>query len=382
MKVQCFFSSPKGDISLDYQDLRMPLKITPALNHAFLTLGDYFESIKRFIFIENGRPLFSLLSERMFSSIVLEDIEKIVIRSEKHGIFYHIASAELFSGSQSSKFTVSTAISKQGKACLNHDYDTLRFLSNTYQLPYLPKPYFKADIRCSCGTREESLSMLLSEWFTDYHEWHLTEDDEVRGQNICLWDQNRGYRFVSDEDYYEILRQASKILTLYYDTKSYKQIYPWHHAAGDFVVKTRHGRVDVKLTTARNYKSVVDLLSNHPVKPITALVYFFLDLSLRMRLDRINGIGKVLFAKEASVESVVKGFLDALCIMETEERYHCGKVKDLVILLKSFSVEELEKLFASFLVLYQDENPEDLPLIGTELCNHVIQLHKVIERLR
>ena len=82
------FSSPEGDIPLSSEDLNKPFKITLQKEHPVLTLGDYFRVLQEFILVHNREYLTDLMGAT--------GIEKLIIRSEKHGALYHIASIDLF----------------------------------------------------------------------------------------------------------------------------------------------------------------------------------------------------------------------------------------------------------------------------------------------
>jgi hypothetical protein len=227
MIIKYLFSSPEGDIPLRPQDLARPFLITPSERHPFLTLGDYFEAIREFILEDQGNPLAHILSERLNIRTGPDNIRKFLVRSEKHGALYHLASVEIFVDDKQTKFAVSTAISGKGKEWLTHEYEMLSLLNSSLKLPYLPNVYLKGEVKCEAGNRKhETLSMLLSEWFEDYHEWHLSIDESDNDQKLCIWDFPNGNRYASKEEAFEIFRQASKILTLYYDTRDFNQIYP------------------------------------------------------------------------------------------------------------------------------------------------------------
>jgi len=95
-----------------------------------------------------------------------------------------------------------------------------------------------------------------------------------------------------------LFREASKILTLYYDPDTYHQICPWHHAAGDFVVNLSEGIVQVKLTAARNYLPLISFPGRAGTNRVTAFVAFLLNMTVQMRLDRIGGVGEPIWAQE------------------------------------------------------------------------------------
>ena len=379
MVIKYLFSAPKGDIPVGADDFQRPFLISAGERHPFLTLGNYLEAIKDFIMRDHGRPLTTVLSEHLGSDIGPDSIHEILIRTEKHGALYHLASVEVFCGGQSMKMCVSTAVSANGKAWLKHESGLLKFLNSTFALPYLPVPYFEGDVKVHSDYGNESLSMFLTEWFENYYEWHLSIDKKGEKQGICIWDLKNGHCFASKEQGFEIFRQASKILTLYYDTRDFNQIYPWHHAAGDFIVRSKDGIIDVKLTTARKYEPIMLFSSKDTIDPVVALTYFFLNLSIRMRLDRLDGVGVRALAGGFSVEALIHGFFEGLRIMEAEGRYGLGQVKDLPSLFKGFDREELAGLFYPLLDMYAKEDPGDFSVIQANLGSHAQELYEVIQ---
>lgn len=372
MKIQHLFSSPDGDITLTTEDLTRPFLITPTESHPFLTLGDYFKSIETFI-----------MKEWFNKQTDIDSIREILIRSEKHGALYHPASVEALVEGKQLKMAVSTAVSKKGKEWLAHEYEILTYLNKSYDLPYLPKVYLKGKVECKAGgNKHETLVMILAEWFDGYHEWHLSIDEKDNSQNLCIWDLENGSRYASEKEAFEIFRQASKILTLYYDTSSFRQIYPWHHAAGDFIVGNLNGGTDVRLTTARKYESIMQVFSEGIANPLIAIIYFFLNLTVRMRLDKLDGVGKTVWAGDFSAGAASTGFFEALMIMEADGKYNLGKIEDLLSLLQSFREEELEGLFQSLLILYQEDDQEDVAVILENLGGHINLLYQTLRDFR
>ena len=384
MIVKYLFSAPKGDILAGPDELASPFKITPLKEHPYLSLRDYFEAIRDFILRDRARPLVALLRDLLHTNLNLDEIYEVLIRTEKHGALYHIASIEIFSGNQPVKLSVSTAVSERGKVLLSNEFEVLDSLNRKFHLPYLPRPYSLREIPCDAGDRGESLLMLLAGWFEDYHEWHLRGEANDDDRKICIWDNKNGYWIASKKECYEIFKQIAKILTLYYDTRDFSQIYPWHHGAGDFIIKREKGQIYTRLTTVRKYEEIMSLVSDDPVNPFVAITYFFLNLTIKIRLDRLDGVGKMVWADEFSVAAAIEGFFEALCLMATENRFHLGSVDDLLALFKSFDSEDLQNIFDSLLSVYQDEDAdeEDLRTIKKNLGTHVQQLYKAIQDFR
>ena len=380
MLIKYLFSSPEGDISLTPEDLARPFLITPSEHHPFLILRDYFDALKEFILKDHGESLVCVLREVLNREIDLDNIRKMLIRSEKHGGFYHLASVEIFIDDKRIRLTVSTAVSETGKEWLTDEYETLISLNASLKLPYLPNVYFKGGVVAPAGKKKtETLAMFLGEWFENYHEWHISIDENSKSQKVCIWDRQNGNRYASKKEAFEIFRQASKILTLYYDVNDFSQIYPWHHAAGDFIVNAGKNKIEVRLTTARKYQSIMACLLQGSVNPMIAVVYFFLHLTIRIRLDKLDGVGETVWAGDFSVDAATEGFFEALRTMNREDRFNHGEVKDLLSLLQSFEEGEIETLFQPLLGLYQDDSPADISVIQLNLKPHVKRLYQTLQ---
>lgn len=383
MFIDHLFSSPDGDIRLRPEDLARPFLIRPSEPHPFLTLGDYFEAIETFLLRDEEKCLITILKARGIGKDKRGRIRRIRIRSEKHGALYHVASIEILLDDRPIKSAVSTAVSNQARSCLTNEYNTLKSLHRSHMLPYLPPVYEKGDVTCLNGHQgRETLSMMLSEWFEGSHEWHLSMDAANHRQKVCIWDLENGHRYASEEEAFEIFRQAARILTLYYDPHTFKQIHPWRHAAGDFIVKTGHDGIHIRLTTARGYRSIMDFLSKDRANPLIAMAYFFLNLTVCMRLDKLNGVGETVWAGDFSVQAAVEGFLEGLRILVEKGTLPSGQIRKLLSLLQSLNEGELERLFAPLLAFYEADSPAEHQVIHAHLKDHVSTLHQRLRRFR
>ena len=361
--IQYLVSSPYGDIPLDKNKLDFPLE-TDTLKTSY---REYFDSIKNFLAREDFKTLLNATSKKLGRKLLLREINKITIRTEKHGLLYHPASIELILQREKAKFCLNVAVSDSGKAWLQEEISTLQKLYNALHLPYLPEVYF--------GGTHNSMLFLLEDWFEGYHEFHITRD-EGGEKKLQLWEFGEGYTCISTEQAFEIYKQASKILTLYYDLKDFREIYPWHHAAGDFIAKKDGKATDVRLSTARRYEPLLDYTKE--TNPFLALFYFFLNLSIRMRLDRIDGVGEIVWADDFCVEATVTGFIEALKIKEDLDSYP-SLAEEFLSLARSFRKDELTDSFKLIKELYQGS--EDLPVITNNLKEHVEALCVTLETL-
>jgi hypothetical protein len=363
--IRFLVSSPYGDIPADRNKWHLPLE-GDALKTSYRT---YFHSIKNFLSIDEFKPLLSSVSKKLKKETCLKGIYEIVVRAEKHGLLYHPASVEVILKQGRVKFGLNVAVSEIGRSWLRKEFSVLKRLNTKFKLPYLPEPYFFGELN--------AMSFLTEDWFEGYHEFHICKDEEGK-QRLKLWDFDSGYKYLSSEQGFELYKQASKILTLYYDFKDFSQIYPWHHAAGDFVVKTEDEKIDVRLTTVRRYKPLMVLKDKGPVNPFLGLFYFFLNITTRMRLDKLDGLGEVVWADDICLEATIIGFLEALKLKEELKNY-IGSVDEFFGLLKSFGEEDLKITFNSIIDLYTGE--EDFPILIENIEEHIRKLYAILQIL-
>jgi hypothetical protein len=380
MHFHFLLSGPHGDIELSPEDLQQPFLISPDEQHPFLTLADYFGALQKFIMLNDGTLLSSALKKKgLPADTNLFDIPEVIIRSEKHGAFYHIASVEIIGRVENTKLAVTTAVSEFAQTSLQEEYVILRELFSLAP-DYLPELFYRETVTWQTDGGTAEFLMVLGEWLVGYHEWHASDVPEAKKQKILLWDYTKGSRFLADAESYEMLRQVAYILTCYYDQASFCQIYPWHHGAGDFVVKTEPGSVSVKLITARQYEPLVHFDGEEEADRLVAAIHFLLNLGLRIRLDRLDGVGAPAWLEKFAVHAAVAGFFAGLRAASATNRLLVGPVADFLETMQSFDAQELADMYGSLLQIYADEDQDDFRLIQAELPDHAVQLHEALQR--
>jgi len=355
-------SSPFGDVPVDPEKMHLPLEYDPLKT----SYEVYFDAIKNFIEHDAYRYLRKAAGKRRGSAVPVNEIKEIIIRAEKHGSLYHPASIELILKKKSLKFGLNVAVSETGRYWLKKEFSVMQHIKEKDNLPYLPEVYVFDE--------RTAASFLLEEWLEGYHEFHISVT-ESGGQVLNLWEFGKGYKHLSAEQSFEIYRQASKILTLYYDMNDFSQIYPWHHAAGDFIVKAEGNRVDLRLTTARQYDPYMVFRKKEQMNPVIALFYFLLNLTVRMRLDKLDGVGDTVWAADFCLEASVKGFFDGLGLKE-ESKDLFGSGKDFLNILKTFSPEDLKAAYSPLIDIYKGTT--DYPVIIANLDGHMEALNAIL----
>ncbi len=381
MKTEYRFAHQGHDILLGQGDLRRPFLIDPSTEHPSLTLLDYFSSIERFVLQDEGQFLLHALHHQLKRHVRLDDIRRMVIRSEKHGAFHHVCRVELLLGTDHVPLAIYTAVTDKGRDSLALEFQTLIRLNQSCPLPYLPSVYAMGECARPPGRQDPKLLFIMAEWLEGYHEWHFHRAEGRDAYALCIWDIQGGYRFASPTERFEIFRQAAKILTLYYDVASSCQIHPWSHAAGDFVVRSSDGGVHVKLSSARGYGPILKFDGSEKFKPLIAFIYFLLDLSIGMRLDRCEGTGEVVWAEKQDVAATIMGFFEGMALKDGGQRGLLGPARDPAAFLKGFAPEELLRLCAHLKEAYTHMDSETLATLSQNIESHCRELCKIIEEL-
>ncbi|OLN27921.1 hypothetical protein DVDV_1886 [Desulfovibrio sp. DV] len=253
-------------------------------------------------------------------------IDALVIRAEKHGALYHPASLTVRGGGVEVKLCVNVAATPAAVALLEQEAGLLAGLRTHFTPDYLPCPHAFAT--------SGGMAFLLEDWFAGFHEFHQDGTGRVR-----LWDYDAGERSLEARPALEIYRQAAHILTRYYHADTGAGIGPWHHAAGDFVARVAGEAVAVRLITVRGYGAGQDFTEAGQLADKLAALAFFTNMTLRMRLDRVEGVGELVLAGEDVAETAVQGFVSGLAAQGLAAETQRG----ILDFLGSFSPEELAR---------------------------------------
>ena len=354
--VRYLVASPSGDVPVDISRLDYPLEGDPLKTPYHV----YFQSIQNFLIRNNFSQLMKAINEQLGFDVAVDAVKELIIRTEKHGALYHPASIEVLTNHEKVKFGINVAVTETGREALKREFFLLKTLHEKFNLSYTPKPYDADEMH--------SMFFLLEEWFEDYHEFH-TSRTEKGGQQVKLWEYGKGERFLSTEQSLEIYKKTAQILTCYYDLQNFMLIYPWHHAAGDFIVKIAdNNQIHVRLTTVRGYQPFMGRDKADMVNPAVALFYFLLHLSIQMRLDRLDGVGDAVWADDFCIDATLKGFFQGLALKQDFSDC-CGSQAAFLKLLKSFSIDDLRMTFEP--IIDQYSQTRDSLVIQKHLGRHI-----------
>jgi hypothetical protein len=385
-RVSYFLASDDSPVAENSPRWHMPLPLGPAgvaqsgepVAGAVVTYGDYFTAVHRFLEGEGFITLIGALRKSVGPSVTAADVGTVRIYLEKHGHFYHPARVTVAVANRRPAFVVNVAVTKTGRSYLREDFGNIRLLNDRFPYRFLPQVYCKGEV--TLPGRSRRLELFLGEWLEGYHEFHLSGEPDELNSRLVVWDPVKGAHLLSKRQRADIYRQIALILTAYYDLETFEQVFSWHNAAGDFIVKTDGGQIDLRLITVRKYAPLLADVSGDADTILQALLLFWLNLSIRIRLDRLDGAGEYGCAADDMVDAALNGFFDGLAL-----HVRFGRIP-----------KELPDLFAGYLrALSSDDrdmllegvagrlsgHPSEKALIRKHLKRHGEKMTQAIDRL-
>ena len=354
-----------------------------SIEEVSFTIGDYFLSAKKFLEENSFYFLKKGLESIFFRSFEAVEIKKILICLEKHGPFYHpIKVTAILKDEASACFVLNGAVSDMGLAIIENEYNHLKKFSKKAFKPdglssevFVPEVFGMGFVKSEKG----EVGFFLAQWFENFQEFHVVMSGNKK--KIGLLNSDGSFSIISESELIEMFRRISEILTFYYDIPSSQQIFPWHHAAGDFIVKIDDQGIDVKLITVRGYGALIESDFDNF---LVGLFFFFLNLSLRMRIDRNKGTEEYVFLDKKVVKASVEGFIIGLkknleMIQGTENISH-DFFNIFVDFIKEFKLENILNAFIMITGSYDKDAPET-SIIRKNLETHAKTVFEVIKEI-
>jgi hypothetical protein len=374
-------------VSDDHAVWQQPLPLSRNLSgkngEISISHGEYFCAVGTFLENDGDEVIWRALTRRLQQNVKPQDIREIRICLEKHGEFYHPARLEVLACHQKISFVLNVAVSETGIMTIKKEYHCLTKLNDEFPLCFLPEVYGFGEVE-SAGNRK--ICMFLGHWFEGYNEFHVSRDPSDKKNKIMVWDDIHDRFYLSLEQSAELYRQAAGILTYYYNVESFEQIFSWHHGAGDFVVKIDTADLDMKLISVRGYAPLFKNLTHleNAEKDVElilqALLIFFLTLSIRMRLDRFDGVGDIVWTDQSAVQSTLAGFFDGLALKPSVESMPDSIERCFRYYLSVCTKENLYDLSKAVVKRFNRRAPE-VRVVKQHLKEHVEELNRVIRQV-
>lgn len=360
---------------LEPADPVLDIPLTPGSDTVLIR--DFLDAAAGFLSRDNWQVLIQALSE-LDRTLPGKAIESVCLLLEKHGAFYHPVQVQIFHGTERiASLALNGAVSEPGLSLAEREFHTIDAFNRNAPSRFLPQVF-----ACGCvPLRDRKAAFFLGEWFEEYNEFHVT----LAGgrQSLGVWEPDGSIRRMAMEAGLDIYRQASRILTFFYNPITFEQIIPWHHAAGDFVIRDQACGIDVRLITVRGYAPMIgDPSEDAPDGDdiIYNLLFFLLNLTLRMRIDRIDGTGDYLFLDEIVLQPVLTGFFEEIMkkplLMKTDN----GLLFRLHDTLRHLPLESVRELMTILVGAWNPNSPE-IPVITANLDDHAAAFYRQIGRI-
>lgn len=401
-----FIPGEEGRINPDNSLWHLPLsgnssgflKKTPdSVQGSDMTVGDYFTAARTFLAEseEGGCNIlgaaFSAMTDKGGDKDPLLSVDLFL---EKHGAFYHPLRVKVLSeAGRSASFVLNGAVSRPGLALIQKEYRLLSWLEKQAPAVYTPRVFKAGTVTLGNQAPEnqtpgkKEVKFFMGEWFEGFREFHISKIQEEA--QIAVWASDGSVSYLTLERASQIYEQIAYILTAYYNLDTGDQIFPWHHAAGDFVANPLVPGFPVKLITVRGYGPLTDFeVDGTGGHILPLLLFFFLNLTLRMQLDRVDGIGKIVFLGDRVLTATLKGFFRAL-----DDKKDTGLKgnswpgsgsgqlkKTFVSFLSGFSRKQIQGVLANLMDDWGLDASEQT-LIDAHLESHCARVHSLFKNM-
>ncbi len=336
------------------------------------TIGDYFQAAAAFVSMPDvltGLKKTAGLEDFSF------DMWNVTLKLQKHGAFYHPIkmvislpgnTGEEMTGEES--FVLNGAVSHHGRELAQKEGTLLAWLENRLPDPVTPGVVASGEVIEQKGPA----GFLMARWLEGYYEFHITPGENPQ---VAVWRPGDDTLYLSMTDALPAYENIARILTLAYEWRSGAQVLLWHHAAGDFILAPDLPGLPVKLITVRACGAMIDedLLAKGPMP---GLLFFFVNLCLRMQLDRFDGVGDPVFLGSGVLYATLRGFLKGLAQRTGEKGEQI--VREVWEFLRNFPAKDLELILDQVIDVWPP-GPSEQDLIASKKSFFARQMREMFK---
>jgi hypothetical protein len=294
-----------------------------------ITYGDYFSAARDFLEQDQAAILYRAVGRLAGRRVAPADVARVSVFLVKHGAFYHPAWVKAKVCDRWWSMVLNVAVSPHGREILGQEFENLERLNREMTAPHWPRVFGRG---CGYTPAGRPLPMFLGQWLEGFHEFHLSSAADDGPARLVVWDDDQGKRDLTAYQAQELLRQAALILAYAYNPLTLEAILDWHNAAGDFVVNPDGVGLGVRLISARRYAPMSAIGQPDVAAVLDALIVYLTDISLRLRVDRSDGIGSVVCHPPQVMPAICLGFLQGIQAGAARR----GLPEDFVQMVRSF----------------------------------------------
>jgi hypothetical protein len=273
-----------------------------------MTYGDYFTAARHFLSRDRCAHLCDAAGKTTGREVTLEDLRRVSVYLVKYGAFYHPAYVVAEVGECRLPFVLNVAVSSKGHRMIAREHQSLTYLNHRFGKPYWPRAF---GLGAGLDADGRPIPMFLGQWLEGYHEFHLSGACP-ESRHVVVWDTARGHLRLSHDQVLSCLRRAACILTQAYNPLTFDAIRRWHPAAGDFVVALNEDQISVRMIAVRDYAPIIEDREPDVAAMLEGLLLFLMEISLKLRLDRLDGIGRIVCHNRQVVSAICDGFFQGV----------------------------------------------------------------------
>lgn len=351
--LKFFLTSRDAPITPDHDIWSRPLPVDRRPNNGSskdnieiqVSYGAYLSAVGRFLELNDYRTVSDALGHSTGKSATVAKVRGLSVILVKHGEFYHPVRVIIETVAGEYSFVVSGAVSKAGRGHIVGEFKYLAGLWAEFDKPVIPRVFQLDEITTENGS---IIPMFSAQWFDGFCEFHLTDTFPGNRSNLVVWDQDESSHFLTRSQAADVYRKVAQTLTTTYNFFTFHHISVWHHAAGDFIVRPINpDRIDLRLITVRKYAPLIENPEPDPNNMIEGLLLFLVNLSLRNRLDRLDGTGDLAWAEDYALDATIDGFFSGLEIMAAKLELPDSFADSIRNYIRAYPPDELQALFSA-----------------------------------
>jgi hypothetical protein len=273
-----------------------------------MTYGDYFTAARHFLSRDRCALLCDAAGKTTGREVAQEDVRRVSVCLVKYGAFYHPAYIVAEVGGCRLPLVLNVAVSSKGRQMIAREHQSLSHLNARFGTTYWPRVF---GLGAGLDADGRPIPMFLGQWLEGYYEFHLSgASPDCR--HVVVWDTERGHLRLPHDRVLSCLRMAARILTHAYNPLTFDAIRRWHLAAGDFVVAPDEDEVGVRMIAVREYAPMIEARDPDVAAMLEGLLLFLVEISLKLRLDRLDGVGRIVCHGRQVVPAICDGFFQGV----------------------------------------------------------------------
>lgn len=272
-----------------------------------VTIGEALSAVEAFLSADDLGPVRAALAAELGHPVTAAAVADVALSLEKHGAFYHPVRVTVHTDAgERVDSCANLAVSDAGRAAADREVALLRRLSAGENRRMIPEVH-------AAGTGN-GMPVFLTHWFSGFSELHWSGPEADR--RLLIWSP-AGRVALPPDAVPAVYASEAFILATLYDPFTFEAVGPWHHEAGDFVIRYEGGKPSLRLITVRGYRPLSAGEPADPAAILQALLIFLVQTALQTRIDRLDGVGDLVWGPDTAVGATLAGVFAGLAQRDT-----------------------------------------------------------------